>query len=179
MTIWTDHTHEEQTYTFTHLVPFNFAIQLAAKGNLPARTVHIHVSFRCHTFTRNWSAADLPQWRYLGTNEMRTFDLERYTHSFQLPTILGASLAGRYIEFASDKNGISSYVTIETEEGKKYAAFFDVRKLRDANREVPNAVSLDCKSAYVLDPDKPHPGVGRVRLNTIVGHAMRGTRPHP
>jgi len=35
------------------------------------------------------------------------------------------------------------------------------------------------QSAYVLDPDKPAPGKGRIHFHALLGHVLRGTIPHP
>lgn len=173
MTIWTSHVQEGIEYGLTHLNPFQYQIALMD------RTAHIHVSFRCHAFTREWLTSDADEWKYRGAAELRAFCPERYQYSLKLPEML-QTLDKRKVEFSQDKNGISHYVTLETEVGTRYAAFFDVRQFRDKGRVVQNALSLDCKSAFVLHPEKPHPGKGRVKIQTVFGKMLRdGSRPHP
>ena len=61
-----------------------------------------------------------------------------------------------------------NYVTVETAEG--------VRRLKKVG---PGGVHLMVQSAYVLDPDKPSPGKGRIHFHALLGHALRGTTPRP
>jgi hypothetical protein len=72
------------------------------------------------------------------------------------------------------ERGNINYVTIELAGGDRYAAFFDLRRLKKVG---PNAVHLMVQSAYVLDPDKPSPGSGRIHFHALLGHALRGTVP--
>lgn len=70
--------------------------------------------------------------------------------------------------------GQVNYVAVEMADGSRYAAFFDVRRLKKVG---PDAVHLMLQSAYVLEPGKPAPGKGRIHLHARLGHALRGTTP--
>jgi hypothetical protein len=171
---WKDHISSGSgRYSLAHLHPFIQAIQLQAKGNLPARSLQLHVSFNLHTFTRACAPHDVDLYR--DNRETRTFCALRYARSVDLPGIV-QTLQQRRCEFARDKSGMVNYVTIETTVGERYAAFFDLRRLQKVG---PEALHLTVKSAYVLDANKPTPGKGRISFHALVGHALRGTHPHP
>jgi hypothetical protein len=72
-------------------------------------------------------------------------------------------------------SGLVNYVTIETTDGERYAAFFELRRLKTLG---PDAIQLMVQSAYVLDWDKPAPGKGRIHFHALLGHVLRGTTPH-
>jgi hypothetical protein len=80
----------------------------------------------------------------------------------------------RRCEFARGFNGQVNYVTVETTDGKRYAAFFDLRRFKKVG---PHWIHLMVQSAYILDPDKPAPGKGRIHFHALLGHVLRGTRP--
>jgi hypothetical protein len=61
--------------------------------------------------------------------ETRTFCPSRYKRSFELPTII-RSLETRRCEFARGMSGLVNYVTVETTDGERYAAFFELRRLK-------------------------------------------------
>ncbi len=78
--------------------------------------------------------------------------------------------------FARGMSGLMNYVTVETKDGRRYAVFFEVRRLKTLGS---NAVQLMVQSAYVLDGDKTVPGKGRIHFHALLGHVLRGTPPHP
>lgn len=104
------------------------------------------------------------------TAKRRTFCPERYGRSFDLPNII-RTLERRRCEFARGMSGLINYVTMETRDGERYAAFFDLRRFRKLG---PTAVHLTVESAYVLDRHKPAPGKGRIHFHTLLGHVIRG-----
>lgn len=112
---------------------------------------------------------------YRDNREVRTFCKERYARSVNLPHIV-RTLAIPRCAFARGLNGHVNYVTVETKDGARYAAFFDLRRFRKAG---PGAVHLMVQSAYVLDPIKPMPGHGVISFRALLGHALRGTTPRP
>ena len=73
-------------------------------------------------------------------------------------------------------SGLVNYVTVETTGGERYAAFFELRRLKTMGA---NSVQLMVQSAYVLDPEKPPPGKGRIHFHALLGHALRGPTPKP
>jgi hypothetical protein len=73
-------------------------------------------------------------------------------------------------------SGLVNYVTVETADGVRYAAFFELRRLKTVG---PNAIQLMVQSAYVLDRDKPAPGKCRIHFHALLGHVLRGTVPRP
>ena len=109
-----------------------------------------------------------------GTTERRahfaqrdTYDHWSFRESFARWKFAAASLP-------RGERGNINYVTIELAGGDRYAAFFDLRRFKKVG---PNAVHLMVQSAYVLDPNKPSPGSGRIHFHALLGHALRGTTP--
>lgn len=98
---------------------------------------------------------------YRDDREIRTFCHERYRHSLRLPNIV-RTLEKRRCEFARGMSGRTNYVTVETPDGERYAAFFDLRRF---NLVGPNGVRLTVQSAYILDASKPSPGKGRIHFH--------------
>ncbi len=87
----------------------------------------MYVSFGLHTFTRSTELHDGDHQLYQDNREVRTFCPERYRRSLQLPDIV-RMLDRRRCEFARGFNVQTNYVTVETTDGERYAAFFDLRR---------------------------------------------------
>lgn len=121
-----------------------------------ARTVDLHVAFGLHTFTRASEPGDTHHELYGDNRETRTFCPIRYRRSFELPNIV-RTLEKRRCEFARGFSGLVNYVTVEFADGARYAAFFELRRLKTVG---PNALQLMVQSAYTLDSDRPAPGKG-------------------
>jgi hypothetical protein len=173
---WKDHTPSaSERYSLSHLHPFIQAIALAPTEKHPARSVRLHVSFGLHTFTRSIELRDGDHELYRDNREVRTFCRDRHARSTELPFII-RTLGTRRCEFARGISGRINYVTVETKAGERYAAFFDLRKFTKVG---PDAVHLMVQSAYVLDPNKPAPGQGRISFHALLGHTLRSTIPRP
>jgi hypothetical protein len=164
-----------RAYPLHHLHPFHRPVELPAQNGKPARELMLYVSFGLHTFTREIVISDRDSDLYTDDRESRAFDIDRYQRSAKLPGIF-LTLERRKLEFARSKHGVLNYVTLELEGGVKYAAFFNLRRFHKMG---PDAIHLAVLSAYPLTPGKPHPGKGRINLNTLIGHTLRGTKPHP
>jgi hypothetical protein len=173
---WKDHVpSENKRYSLSHLHPFLRQIELAATDRHPARVVQLHISFGLHTFTRSVDVRDKDHQLYHDNREVRAFCAVRYEHSLELPSNI-RTLETRRCEFARGTGGRVNYVTAETASGERYAVFFDLRRFKKLG---PNAVHLMVQSAYVLDPESPSPGKGRIHLHALLGHVLRGTMPRP
>ncbi len=162
-----------ERYCLSHLHPFLQRIELQRTDKHSAITVQLYVSFGLHTFTRSIEPCDEERQFYRDNREVRTFCRERYRRSLELPAII-RTLDKRRCEFARGFDGQINYVCVEMSDGKRYAAFFDLRRFKKAN---PNGIHLMVQSAYVLDPDKPAPGKGRIHFHALLGHMLRGTKP--
>ena len=97
---------------------------------------------------------------------VRTFDELRWKLSFELRSIV-ESLPRRRLGFAKDNN----FVYVDLNE-VRYGVFFNLLKQKGNN------VLLIVQSAYQLDPHKPNPSKGAIGFNVLLGHTMRGTKPH-
>ena len=171
---WQPHVSGDgKTYSLNHLHPFRTDYKLVGRDKHPERTIHLHVAFSLHTFTRK-SLTDCDPINDYGDNrERRTFDHARYKLSFELPEIL-RSLEKRACEFATSLSGRLNFVTVDLGQGVRYGVFFDLKRWL---KKGSDAVLLVVESAYELAPDKPHPGKGRIGFSALLGHAIRGTRP--
>ena len=173
---WKDHIPAPaERYSLAHLHPFIQAVDLPATEKRPARNVGLHVSFGLHAFTRAVELCDKDHELYRDNREVRTFCADRYARSTELPHII-RTLAVRRCEFARGLTGRVNYVTVEAKDGARYAVFFDLRRFTKAGI---NAVHLMVQSAYVLDPNRPAPGCGRISFYALLGHTLRGTTPRP
>ncbi len=171
---WKDHVPRAgEQYSLTHLHPFVQLIELAPTVKHPACSANLHVSFGLHAFTRSIEPHDGDHEIYRDNREARTFCLKRYRRSLELPNMI-RTLEKRQCEFARGMAGLVNYVTMETTDGERYAAFFDLRRFRKLG---PTAIHLTVESAYVLDSNKPAPGRGRIHFHTLLGHVLRGTTP--
>jgi hypothetical protein len=171
---WRDHTPSvTERYALSHLHPFRRRIELPAVGKHRARVVELYVCFGLHTFTRAIDPADGDCQFYRDNRETRTFCPKRYRRSFELPAIV-RTLETRRCEFARGMSGLVNYVTVETTDGERYAVFFELRRFKPVG---PDAVQLMVQSAYVLDPDKPAPGKGRIHFHALLGQVLRGAAP--
>jgi len=171
---WKDHTPSaKEHYPLSHLHPFVRRIHLPANDHYSARDVQLHISFGLHTFTRATTLLDRPEEIYRDNREARTFCKQRYKKSLELPQVFGA-IETRRCEFAQGRSSAVNYVVVETANGDRYAAFFDVRRFRKVGED---AVHLMVQSAYVLDRNKPSPGNGRINFRVLLEHTLRGRSP--
>jgi hypothetical protein len=173
---WRDHVpNGSERYSLSHLHPFIRIIELSSSTKYPARNVQLHVSFSLHTFTRAIELRDSDEQLYRDNREVRTFCPERHARSLELPHIV-RTLERRRCEFARGHGRPINYVTIDTTTGARYAVFFDLRRFTKVG---PDAVHLMVQSAYVLDPTKLAPGLGRITFLALLSHTLRGTNPRP
>lgn len=174
---WLDHKSADgSTYCLKHLHPFNFDQELAASKKHAGVTVKVHVAFALHTFTRPIVVGDPVTEHYSDNRETRCFCHERYKHSHRLPEIVRELPTRRKIFFSRTISGLINYATFDLGGGVVYAVFFDVMLYK---RLGPNTVLLTVESAYEFDSGHRETKDGRVSFNVIVGHALRGTKPHP
>jgi hypothetical protein len=92
--------------------------------------VELYISFGLHTFTRAIEAHDRDHEIYRDNREARTFCRARYRRSLELPGTI-RTLEKRRCEFARGMSGLVNYVTMETTDGERYAACFDLRRFRN------------------------------------------------
>jgi hypothetical protein len=174
---WEDHTPRKgESYCLRHLHPMEFDHVMPPSASHPEVTVRVHVSFGLHTFTREIKADDLPEDAYSDNRETRCFCPERYAHSHRLPAIVREIPTCRKLYFSRTKSGLINYATFETADGKTYGVYFDVMRYKSRG---PNTALLTVLSAYVHREAKRDTRQGKVGFNVLLGHALRGTKPHP
>lgn len=172
---WWDHEPRVgECYVLAQLHPIDFVHVMPATEKHAGATVKIHVAFGLHTFTRAIETSDPPEDHYGDNLETRCFCHVRYAHSHRLPTIVREIPTCRTLYYSRTKSGLVNYATFDAGGGVTYAVFFDVARTR-----VPSTALLTVKSAYELAPNKRDIREGRVGFNVMLGHALRGTKPHP
>lgn len=167
-----------KSYPLNHLHPFRFPLVVNQNE------ITLSVSFAMHCFSRETAAGDDPANLYSDEREQRTFCLERYALSKQLPQIV-RTLPQRTCQFARNDN----FVTIDaaTPDGQmtRYGIFFNLKRWKDARREgnidpeYRADVLLTVQSAYSLNPNKSSPGKGKIGFLRVVELTLDGVRPKP
>ncbi|NII05038.1 hypothetical protein [Luteibacter anthropi] len=171
---WAPHRcKENKSYPLNHLHPFKFDIELPATSKMEGVVVNVHVGFGLHCFTRKILPGDCESERYGDDREQRTFCRERYALSKGLRAVV-ESLKNRQCGFAKDDNYVTVDVTDVPGQSIRYGVFFNVKRWRERGA---SAVLLVVQSAYALDHGKAAPMQGKIRLNVLLGHALRGTKP--
>lgn len=173
---WQPHMDKDgRSHPLNHLHPFRFDVVLPVTEKQAEITVCVHVGFGLHCFTKKVEPDDSYGDLYEDMREQRTFCYERYELSKKLRAII-ESLQQRRCGFAKADNFVSIDVSDQDGATVRYGVFFNVKKWKEMG---DNAVLIVVQSAYRLDPDKPDPSRGRIGLNVLLGHALRGTRPRP
>jgi hypothetical protein len=174
---WRPHAGKDgKHYPLNHVHPFRFEVVMPAMEGRPETIVIVEVGFGLHCFTRKIQHTDDPADLYGDAREQRTFCHQRYELSKQLGAIV-RDLQARPCAFASSDNFVTVEVTAADGATLRYGVFFNLKR-QSAKRD-GNVVLLVVQSAYCLDPGKPNPAKGKIRFNTLLGHALRGTRPKP
>lgn len=169
---WLPHTSRGGTvYGLSHVHPFRFPIELAARDGLPARTVEVHVGFSMHVFTCSVDKCGADPELYRDDRETRAFDLDRYERSRHLKGII-AGIEKRRCYFSER----DAFLTVDLDgvpAGFEYRVFFSVR------RRGADVVELLIRSAHLSSLSQRPKGQTRkpVGFRVIVGDALRGKRP--
>jgi hypothetical protein len=132
------------THDLSHLDSKTVIYEVAAKGNKPAISYTVDVTFGTHCFTHGIPKDGVYEraLEYRDGREIRIFDFRRYALSKKLPVIVD-TLLGRKCLHAERSN----FVTIEIadEDGRKidYDVFFTVSRATTKGR-----INLFIQSAY-------------------------------
>lgn len=131
-------------YTFEHLAPL--AMQVPHNA-LQTSFIPMQVTFGCHCFTEQFDQArHMQSHRYFYKNELRAFDVLRYTCSLQLSRIMQSMLQGMIYQ-AQDSYTYTAHITLVSVHGpQSYSVFFSLEK--DKNSVMP-ALRMFVKSAYL------------------------------
>jgi hypothetical protein len=169
---WRPHVERNgRSQPLNHLHPFRFEHRLAnAAGEL---IVTVHVGFGLHCFTRSVVKGAEPVEPYSDERETREFDAVRYELSKKLPAIV-RTLATRPCAFGRHDNYVSVDLVGTSGEPVRYAIFFNVKRWEKMG---PSALLLIVQSAYPLTGGKAAPLRGRIGFDTLLRHALRGSRP--
>lgn len=164
---WVPHESAEgRVFPLNHLHPFRLAHPLEASKGHPSRRVVLHVGFGLHCFTikPRGVGTDLVS----DNRETRTFDVERYELSRELPDVIRRVVAGK---LRCERAGADNYVAVDLINGHRYGVFFNMKRW---SRHGPDSMLLMVQSAYALHPGKQHPGRGRCSFNLLLGEVLRG-----
>lgn len=135
------------TYDLSHLHPFSFALALDARGELPAITFTIHVTFGLHCFTKDIEVGCDPAHHYDDARgEIRCFCANRHEMSLALPEII-RSLNRRRCYEAKHNN----YMTFELQGANGNTVHYQVYFKVTRSGLGENALTLFVQSAYPKD----------------------------
>lgn len=164
---WVPHQSADgRVFPLNHLHPFRLTHSLAAAKGHPSRRVLLHVGFGLHCFSSK--PRDAPTDPVSDNRETRTFDVERYELSRELPQVIRQVVGGK---LRCERAGADNYVVVGLVNGHRYGVFFNLKRW---SRHGPDSVLLMVQSAYALHPGKRHPGKGRCSFNLLLGEVLRG-----
>jgi|CXWL01.1.fsa_nt_gi hypothetical protein len=126
MIAWEAFNYQGVEYDLTHLHPCRLQYIQSAKSGQPERTYTVEVCYSLHCFSKTLSTAADPHLNYSDARETRTFDLERYKLSKQLPQIIQDLSSKRCMHTGK---GNFFVVEVVTSSGAKedYEVYFDVQ----------------------------------------------------
>lgn len=146
MIAWEVFKYQGVEYDLTHLHPCRLQYIQLEKSGQPERTYTVEVCYSLHCFSKTLSIAADPRLNYSDARETRTFDLERYELSKQLPQIIQGLSSKRCMHTGK---GNFFVVEVVTSSGAKedYEVYFDVQ-----NSSAKGVIArLFVQSAYVRD----------------------------
>lgn len=148
-------------YDLSHLDSFLVDVTPSMPG---APTYGMRVTFGCHTFTRDLTAADTPDYRFADGSHVRCFCLDRYGNSLRLPHIIRGAVTGR-VYFSDQGN----YLLTSGLDGTSdlYAIYFDMFRAKARGQHVV----MNVVSAY----PKPNPARNfpTITLATLVSNVAQ------
>lgn len=155
---------EGKEYDFSHLKPIWVNVPLGADGS---PKLAIHVSYSCHCFSEEFDPLiHQEHHRYTFGDEMRAFDLPRYSCSLQLPSLIGALLTGKVYRANNDNYTYVAHIIFE-ELNQPYSVFFHLKKDK-ASDGVAVKLRMYVQSAY-LSPLKASAGSQSWRFKSLAG----------
>lgn len=127
-------------YTFQHLAPFNVSVNLTPP-------VPMTVKFGSHCFTEAFdSTIHIDHHKYSYNNEIRAFDLERYTCSLILPALVQSMLSGMIYDAKESYTYVAKISILGAGGTTDYSIFFSLKK---DNQKPHPALIMFIKSAYL------------------------------
>jgi hypothetical protein len=136
-------------YDLSHLHPFDFTLELAAKGSLGPLTIYIRVSFGLHCFTRKVEPETPEGHQYRDSRELRAFCLERHEMSLRLPGIV-QGLSERRCYEAQYNNYMTFEILDRLGQQRHYQMYFRV----DLTKRGEQRLLLFVQSAFEREQPK-------------------------
>lgn len=169
---WRPIVYAGKTYDLAHLNSRVVSYEIQAKGTQPARSYLADVLFSPHCFTRGLPKNEPHdrQLEYRDGRELRLFDEERWTLSFQLPEII-TELPDRRCQFGTghQQNFLTVELVTDSGEPVDYSVFFTVTRSSSKGR-----LNLFVQSAYLR---AIRPNTRSVRFEVILAKALEGRKP--
>lgn len=128
-------------YDLSHLVPFEFEVDIPGKIKGHRLNVNLVVSFSNHCYTSKYDKEQTGFVLFDDRREKRFFSIERYFLSEDLPEQVKRLGTTEKCFFASSRN----YFMATARDGNEYRVFFSVKKLN------AKSIRLFIESAYVPD----------------------------
>ncbi len=145
-------------YNLTHLDAFRLAVPCGEHGHL------LQVSFGAHVFTREHQQGDDPDLIFMDGKTQRTFCVDRYGHSLQLPAVIAQAIHG---EAFNNGNRLVLDAVLPGLSGN-YLVAFGIRPVRAKRFEG----RLHIRSAYRRD--RMPANMRRAKFPVVVHNALVG-----
>ncbi len=135
------------SHDLSHLHPFQFDFIVPAKEGKAEQRYVINVAFSLHCFTRAKRQDEVvePRWLYRDNREERVIDLDRYTLSSRLPSIV-REIGERKCFHTEHANFFTIDLFDDGGRKRDYSVFFAVTKAGKGR-----GLNLFVQSAYVSD----------------------------
>jgi hypothetical protein len=146
---WQSFHYAGKEYHLAHLHPTTITYEQSAKGNKPACTYTVNVTFGLHCFTCGITPQCDPALLYSDAREAREFDFQRYELSKRLPEIVG-DLSCRKCFHTEHGNFFTIDLVDEQGEVLSYEVYFA------ASGSQNGCVNLFVQSAYVRHKSSRH-----------------------
>lgn len=154
--------YQSNTHSLAHLEPFVYTYIVTAVKNKPERRYVVYVEFTLHCFTKTQQATDDPALFYCFDRDgsPRSFNLERWNLSIQLPGIIRGLLTQR-VHFTAERKGKhrDNFITVPLVQQNGSAVNYEVYfKVFKPGRKT----YLEVESAYTRAVDSSNaPSLGR------------------
>ena len=170
MIAWEAFKHQGIEYDLSHLHPSRIQYVQPKKADQPERTYTVEVCFSLHCFSKKLEPTADPLLNYGDARETRTFDINRYGLSKQLPQIIqGLNL--KKCMHTGKGNFFVIEVTTPNGVREDYEVYFEVER-----STTKGVVRLFVQSAYVRDQghcNRP-PSTKPISLFVILHNKLAG-----
>ena len=145
MIAWKAFKYQGIKYDLSHLHPTQIQYIQPGKGNNPKRTFKAEVCYSLHCFSKTLTTLANPHLNYSDAKETRTFDIERYKLSIQLPRIIQCLDSKKCMHTGHGKFYVVESICLDSI-NKNYEVYFNVSR-----STIKGIARIFVQSAYVRD----------------------------